>query len=136
MNNSSSLLCYLAYLLFNFKRLRQFFDTNTGFWIFCLNYIEFLNNFFSKMVQENLAIKCNQSNLNIHPKMFAARHFFTFSARGWARHGYILPRYILPFCFQNLNSRDYNVDSLPNCFLPFAMVFLHVFPSACSLGCF
>ena len=27
-----------------------------------------------------------------------------------AYHGYILPRYILPFCFVNLNSRDYHVS--------------------------
>ena len=49
---------------------------------------------------------------------------------------YILPRYILSFCFGNLNSRDYHGDSLnvmfprfPNCFLPFPLVFPHVSPS-------
>ena len=42
-------------------------------------------------------------------------------------------KYILPFCFGNVNSRDYHGDSLnvmfhrfPNCFLPFPLVFPHV----------
>ena len=42
----------------------------------------------------------------------------------------ILRRYILPFCFGKVNSRNYHGDSLnvtffrfPNCFLPFSLVF-------------
>ena len=42
----------------------------------------------------------------------------------------ILRRYILPFCFGKVNSRNYHGDSLnvtffrfPNCFLPFSPVF-------------
>ena len=48
-----------------------------------------------------------------------------------AYHGHILPRYILSFCFGNLNSRDYHGVSLnvmfPNSFLPFPLVFPHDF---------
>ena len=52
-----------------------------------------------------------------------------------AYHRCILPRYTLPLCFGNLNSRDYHGDSLnamfswfPNYFLPFLLIFLR-FPS-------
>ena len=45
---------------------------------------------------------------------------------------YIYSRYILPFCFGNLSSRDYHGDSLnvtfprfPYCFPPFPLVFPH-----------
>ena len=51
----------------------------------------------------------------------------------------ILPKYILPFFFRNLNFRDYDGDSLnvmfpwfSNCFLPFPQVFPHV--STVSFG--
>ena len=44
-----------------------------------------------------------------------------------------MPRYILLFCFENLDSRDYHHESLnvvfprfPNYFLPLPLVFLHV----------
>ena len=50
-------------------------------------------------------------------------------------------RYILPFWFWNLNSRDYHGDFLnvmfpqfPNCFLPFPLVFLHVFASVSTVS--
>ena len=52
-----------------------------------------------------------------------------------AYHRYILPRYMLPFCFGNLNFRNYHGDSrnvmfprFPNCFQPFPLVFPHVSP--------
>ena len=55
-----------------------------------------------------------------------------------AYHRDFLPRYILPFCFGNLNPRDYHGDSLSvmfprfsNFFLPFPLVF-----SACFSRCF
>ena len=48
-------------------------------------------------------------------------------------HRCILPRYVLLFCFGNLNSCDYHGDCCSvmfsqflNCFLPFPLVFLHV----------
>ena len=48
---------------------------------------------------------------------------------------YILPKYVFPFFYGNLNSCNYYGDSinvmcpwLPNCFLPFPLVLSHVSP--------
>ena len=58
-----------------------------------------------------------------------------------AYHRCILPRYILPFCFGNLNSRDYHGDSLnamfswfPNYFLPFLLVFMYFSPDVSKVS--
>ena len=55
-------------------------------------------------------------------------------------HKHILPRYIVSFCFENLNFRDYHGDSLnfmflqfPNCFQPFPLVFPHVSPGVSTV---
>ena len=55
-------------------------------------------------------------------------------------HKHILPRYIVSFCFENLNSRDYHGDSLnfmflqfPNCFQPFLLMFPHVSPGVSTV---
>ena len=53
----------------------------------------------------------------------------------------ILSRYILPFFFGNINSRDYDDDSLNvmfsrflNCFLPVSLVFPHVSPGVSTVS--
>ena len=51
-----------------------------------------------------------------------------------AYYKYILPRYILPFSFGNVDSRDYHGFSwFHNCFLPFPLVFPHVSPGVLTV---
>ena len=72
-----------------------------------------------RIAQENLTIECDYNILNFPAKNILPLNFF--SGPQHVIEAY--HRHILPFRFQNLNSRDHNGDFLMLCFLTVFLLF-------------